>query len=193
MRTLAKDELKVVEAKLKAYMGDNVEAFLQNRLLLHRCRVFVVPELVYRYSSMIPRSKMLTMGTCLGKFTKTKKFRLQITGLNYLAYYTNNKVWVKQNAEMSFLYGNHLIKRHIQKVQLTPNAGEGDNHVGCVIYSTINDVPLGFGIINKNYNQVKNTDAIVAYNQGDNGLYVRQEKEIFGLSTPNDLREHDNE
>ena len=35
----------------------------------------------------IARKNLLSMGTCFGKFTKTDKFRLQITALDFLAPY----------------------------------------------------------------------------------------------------------
>ena len=38
-------------------------------------------------STSISRDSLLHVGTCLGKFTKSGKFRLHITALEYLAQY----------------------------------------------------------------------------------------------------------
>ena len=38
-------------------------------------------------STSISRDNLLHVGTCLGKFTKSGKFRLHITALEYLAQY----------------------------------------------------------------------------------------------------------
>jgi len=35
----------------------------------------------------ISRDKLVSVGTCFGKFTKTQKFRLHITALDFLAPY----------------------------------------------------------------------------------------------------------
>merc|ERR1711966_450956 len=58
----------------------------------------------------------LHCGTCLGKFTKSGKFRLHITALDYLAQYCKYKVWLKPSAEMSFLYGNNILKSGLARI-----------------------------------------------------------------------------
>lgn len=40
-----------------------------------------------RKAACIAREPLLSFGTCLGKFTKTKKFHLHITALDYIAPY----------------------------------------------------------------------------------------------------------
>lgn len=40
-----------------------------------------------RKSACVSREQLLSFGTCLGKFTKTKKFRMHITALDYIAPY----------------------------------------------------------------------------------------------------------
>jgi 60S ribosome subunit biogenesis protein NIP7 len=56
-----------------------------------------------RKAISIPREALMSLGTCFGKFTKTKKFRITITALDHIAQYAQYKVWVKPNAEQSFL------------------------------------------------------------------------------------------
>ena len=40
-----------------------------------------------KQSLNVNRDNLLSVGVCFGKFTKTRKFRLQITCLDYLAKY----------------------------------------------------------------------------------------------------------
>ena len=58
------------------------------------------------------------------------------------------QVWVKPSAEMSFLYGNHVLKSGLAKVtENTPS------NAGVVIFS-LSDVPLGFGVAAKSYSRL---------------------------------------
>jgi len=101
------------------------------------------------------RSNLVSLGTCLGKFSNSGKFKLHITSLDYLAqyakykvslrvhppqvtFYTNDreKIWIKPNGEMPFLYGNHVLKAHLGR--MTEDIPE---HQGVVVYS-MNDIPL---------------------------------------------------
>jgi ribosome biogenesis protein Nip4 len=45
----------------------------------------------------VPPDKLVTVGTCFGKFTKTGKFILHITALTYLAPYAQVRVHLKSN------------------------------------------------------------------------------------------------
>ena len=67
----------------------------------------------------------LCAGVCLGKFTHSRKFRLQVTCLDLLSKLAKHKVWVKSNGEQSFLYGNNIVKAHLKRItEDTPkNAG----------------------------------------------------------------------
>jgi 60S ribosome subunit biogenesis protein NIP7 len=84
------------------------------------------------------RKALLSVGTCFGKFTpKTKEFRLHVTALDYLAPYALYKVWVKASQEMSFLYGNHILKSGLGKI--TENTPQ---YQGAVVFNMQN-IPLG--------------------------------------------------
>jgi hypothetical protein len=48
-----------------------------------------------RRASNVEKKALVSMGTCFGKFTKTSKFRLHITALDYLAQYAKYKVLPK--------------------------------------------------------------------------------------------------
>ena len=86
------------------------------------------------------RENLVCLGTCFGKFTKTKKFRLHITALDFLAPYSQHKVWVKPGAEQQFLYGHHVMKSGLGRI--TENTPK---YQGVIVYS-MSDLPLGFGV-----------------------------------------------
>lgn len=44
-------------------------------------------EKILKLATNIARQKLVSIGTCFGKFTKTSKFRLHITALDFLAPY----------------------------------------------------------------------------------------------------------
>ena len=105
-----------------------------------------------RLAISVARPNLVSLGTCFGKFSKSGKFKLHITALDYLAQYAKYKVrpsvlfsdlvlrrvqvWIKPNGEMPFLYGNHVLKAHLGRI--TEDTPE---HQGVVVYS-MNDVPL---------------------------------------------------
>lgn len=65
---------------------------------------------------------------------------------------TSLQVWVKPSAEMSYLYGNHVLKSGVARITegLAPN-------VGVVVYSMA-DIPLGFGVAVKGTAEVRSLD-----------------------------------
>lgn len=84
------------------------------------------------------------------------------------------QVWVKPSAEMSFLYGNHIVKNGLGRItENTPG------YTGVVIYSMA-DVPLGFGVTAKSTSECRAADpnAIVVFHQADCGEYLRAEDEL---------------
>ena len=44
-------------------------------------------EAIIKHASNFPRKELLSFGTCFGRFTKTRKFRLHITALDFIAPY----------------------------------------------------------------------------------------------------------
>lgn len=58
---------------------------------LHRDRVFYVSESAMRLASSVARPNLVSLGTCFGKFSKSGKFKLHITSLDYLAQYAKYK------------------------------------------------------------------------------------------------------
>jgi ribosome biogenesis protein Nip4 len=55
-------------------------------------RVYYVSEKILLLSTNVPPDKLVTVGTCFGKFTKTGKFILHITALTYLAPYAQVRI-----------------------------------------------------------------------------------------------------
>jgi len=144
MRPLTEQETKTLFAKLASYIGRNI-TFLIDRpenphvFRLHKDRVYYVSSQLANLATSLPRQNLLSLGTCLGKFSKSGKFRLHVTALDFLAEHALYKVWVKPNGEMPFLYGNHVLKAHVGRItQDTPE------HQGVVVYS-MSDTPLVSG------------------------------------------------
>jgi len=141
MRSLTEEETKTLFAKLAAYIGRNINALIDRPtdphvFRLHKDRVYYVSQQIANLATSLPRTSLLSLGTCLGKFSKTGKFRLHVTALDFMAQHAMYKVWVKPNGEMPFLYGNHVLKAHVGRItQDTPE------HQGVVVYS-MNDIPL---------------------------------------------------
>jgi len=165
----------VLFQKLSEYMGRSIEHLI-NRSDERHCfrlgakdRVYYVSETVMKACTTISRDSLLSCGACMGKFTKSGKFRLHITALDYLSQYAQYKVWVKPSAEMSFLYGNNVSKSGLARItESTPQ------YAGVVVYS-LADIPLGFGVAAQETDVCKDLEpsANVVLHQADVGEYLR--------------------
>jgi 60S ribosome subunit biogenesis protein NIP7 len=121
MRPLTEEETRIFFEKLSKYIGRNIRLLLERKdepycFRLQKDRVYYVSEQLMRWATNIPRDNLVSLGTCFGKFTKSGRFRLHITALDYLAPYALYRVWVKPGAEMSFLYGNHILKSGLGRI-----------------------------------------------------------------------------
>ncbi|GJP29960.1 hypothetical protein CLOM_g21420 [Closterium sp. NIES-68] len=127
-----------------------------------------------RRATSVSRDHLASLGTCIGKFTKSGSFRLTVTALDLLAAYAKCKVWVKPAAEMSFLYGNHVLKSGLGRITESTQQNQG------VVVLSMSDVPLGFGVAAKSTQECRRLDpnAIVVFHQADTGEYLRMEDEI---------------
>lgn len=54
--------------------------------------MYYVSEASMRLAISVAKSDLVSLGTCLGKFSKSGKFKLHITALDYLAQYAKYKV-----------------------------------------------------------------------------------------------------
>eukprot|EP00899_Mesostigma_viride_P016708 jgi/Mesvir1/25038/Mv16977-RA.1 len=179
MRPLDEAETKQVLEKLFKYVGKNIKNIIDRPsdpyvLRLHKQRVYYVKDSVMLRATNIKSDKLVALGTCMGKFTKSGKFRLTITALDVLAAHAKYKVWVKPSNEMSYLYGNHLVKSGLGRI--TDNTPA---YQGVVVYS-MSDVPLGFGITAKSTQDCRKLEnsGIVVLHQADVGEYLRMEDEL---------------
>ncbi|KDE02681.1 60S ribosome subunit biogenesis protein nip7 [Microbotryum lychnidis-dioicae p1A1 Lamole] len=180
MRPLTEAETKTLFSKLANYIGSNLVHLVDTPddphvFRLHRSRVYYVREEIIRQAISVPRANLISLGICLGKFSKTDKFRLHVTALDLLGRYAKNKIWIKANGEMPFLYGNHVVKAHLGKI--TEDTPE---HQGVVVYS-MTDIPLGFGVTARSTIDTRKLDptAIIVFNQADVGEYLREEDTLF--------------
>jgi len=126
-----------------------------------------------KHAAALPRAHLVSLGCMFGKFTKTKKFRLHVTCLDYVAQHAQYRVWLKPSAEQSFLYGNHVLKAGLGRITEDTPQYHG------VIVLNMADVPLGFGSAAKSTGEVRKLDptGIVAFHQADVGEYLRDEAE----------------
>jgi 60S ribosome subunit biogenesis protein NIP7 len=174
MRPLTEEETKTLFLKLSEFIGKSIERLI-NRSDERHCfrllkdRVYYISESLMKASTSIAKDDLLHAGTCLGKFSKSGKFRLHITALDYLAQYAKYKVWVKPSNEMSFLYGNHVTKSGLARMtEGTPQ------YAGVVVYS-MSDIPLGFGVAAQSTDHCQTLEPTgnVVLHQADIGDYLR--------------------
>ncbi|KAJ7900209.1 hypothetical protein B0H14DRAFT_1554995 [Mycena olivaceomarginata] len=105
MRPLTEEESRAVFEKLANYIGKNLIHLIDRPdgpycFRLQKDRVYYVSEESMRLGISIARPNLVSLGTCFGKFSKSGKFKLHITALDYLAKYAKYKVWIKPNGEM---------------------------------------------------------------------------------------------
>lgn len=152
MRPLTEPETQTLFSKLANYTGRSLTHLIApppststtsppDRYVfrLHASRVYYLRLSLANLATSIARANLLSLGTCLGKFTKTGKFRLHITALDIVAPHARYKVWVKPNGEMPFLYGGNVVKAHVGRW-----SEDCPEHQGVVVYS-MNDTPLVCG------------------------------------------------
>jgi len=83
MRPLTDEETEILFKKLANYIGDSIRQLLEREdgdycFRYHLCRVYYCSEALMRQAVCIPRKKLLSFGTCIGKFTKGGKVRLTV-------------------------------------------------------------------------------------------------------------------
>ena len=94
---LSDDELLTAETAQPLFLqphsiGRNIKHLIDRQdepycFRLHKERVYYVSERAMRQAANIARDDLVALGTCFGKFTKTKKFHLKVTALDYVAQY----------------------------------------------------------------------------------------------------------
>ncbi|KAK2948166.1 putative 60S ribosome subunit biogenesis protein NIP7 like protein [Blattamonas nauphoetae] len=180
MRPLSDQETKTLFEKLSKYIGRNLKYMIDREdekycFRLHNDRVYYVSERLVKAAGCFGRKEILSIGQCLGKFSKSGKFRLQITALEYIARYAPHKIWIKPTIEQSFLYGNHVMKSGLGRI-----TDDTERYEGVAVFNMA-DLPLGFGITSKSTLECRTGTSgdIVAFNQADVGQYLRDEETLI--------------
>ncbi|EIM22550.1 cytosolic large ribosomal subunit protein [Wallemia mellicola CBS 633.66] len=191
-RPLTEDETRAVFEKLANYVGKNLVHIINPSgasskedveddedtaplLRLQKDKVFLLNTSINNLATSVARPNLISLGQCLGKFTKSGKFKLGIGSLDVLARWARYKVWVKPNGELPFLYGNHVVKAHLGRI--TEDTPE---HQGVVVLS-MSDIPLGFGVSARSTVDTRKLDptGLVVFHQADVGEYLRDEDTLF--------------
>jgi 60S ribosome subunit biogenesis protein NIP7 len=148
MRPLTEKETETLFSKLANYTGRSLTHLIQppestdsktserHVFRIQNSRVYYVRESIANLATSVARPNLLSLGTCLGKFTKTGKFRLHITALDAIAPHARYKMWIKPNGEMPFLYGGNVVKAHVGRW-----SEDCPEHQGVVVFS-MTDTPL---------------------------------------------------
>ncbi|PLB51252.1 60S ribosome subunit biogenesis protein Nip7 [Aspergillus steynii IBT 23096] len=182
MRQLTEEELKTMLGKLAVYTGRSLNNLITSEdegdryvFRLHGNRVYYMRLSLANLATSIPRSNLLTVGTCMGKFTKTGKFRVHLTALDIIAPHARYKVWIRDNGQMPFLYGSSVLGAHVGRW-----SEDIPEHQGVVVYN-MDDTPLGFGITARSTAELKKMapTSIAVHSQSDLGLYLREEDTLF--------------
>jgi 60S ribosome subunit biogenesis protein NIP7 len=105
MRPLTEPETKTMFEKIANYTGRSLTHLIdppdsatkgdRHVFRIQGSRVYYVRESIANLATSVARDNLLSLGTCLGKFTKTNKFRLHITALDIIAPHARYKVWIK--------------------------------------------------------------------------------------------------
>ncbi|KAJ5148054.1 60S ribosome subunit biogenesis protein NIP7 [Penicillium atrosanguineum] len=182
MRQLTEEETKTLFSKLAHYTGRSLNSLVaptdggpQMVFRLQGSRVYYMPLAIANLATSIPRDNLLSAGTQMGKFTKTGKFRLNLTCLDVVAPHARYKLWIKANGEMPFLYGGNVVKAHVGRW-----SEDCPEHSGVIVYNQ-DDTPLGFGVSARATQEAKKLDptGIVLFRQADVGEYLREEDTLF--------------
>ncbi|POS70975.1 60S ribosome subunit biogenesis protein NIP7 [Diaporthe helianthi] len=185
MRPLTEQETQTLFQKLAHYTGNSLKNLIAplddspnaDRYVfrIQKDRVYYVRLSIANLAVSLERDKLVSLGICLGKFTKTGKFRLHITSLPILAEHARYKIWVKPNGEMPFLYGGNIVKAHVGRW-----SEDCPEHQGVIVYS-MNDTPLGFGVTARSTAEARRLDptGITCFRQADCGEYLRDEDNLF--------------
>ena len=88
MRPLTDDEQRQVLKKLDFFIGTNVAKLIDRSdgtycFRLHKERVFYAHQKLMQAACTVPGDALGSFGVCIGKFTKSRKFRLHVTAVDY--------------------------------------------------------------------------------------------------------------
>ena len=110
MRALTESEMTKVLEKMYKFVGRKLALIVDAKnnsengsdssdgqfcFRMNKNRVYYIRETLIKRGSAsnIPKKKLMSIGTQIGKFTKTENFRLTIQSLDLLSRYAKNKVF----------------------------------------------------------------------------------------------------
>ena len=151
------------------------------------------------------RENLISFGVCFGKFTKTKKFRLQITALDYLAPYAQYKLWVSSLRVILEWRVFYRWNRRANKVffmeimfwnRVWEESQKEQNSIKVLLFTVwatchlvsffvivISNLYIfeGFGVAAKSTMDCRKADPmnIVGFHQADVGEYIRSEDTLI--------------
>ncbi|XP_072985831.1 uncharacterized protein [Typha latifolia] len=187
MRPLDEKETTAVFEKLFKFTGPNLKHLIERPAVegpdptpgrycfrLHKNRVYYASESLVRRAISVSRPRLASLGTPIGKLTKSGAFHLTVHCLDLLAAHARHKVWLKPASEMTFLYGNSVTKSMLARITENTKAGDG------VVVLSMSDLPLGFGVAARSAQDCRkaDTNAVVVHHQADTGQYLRSEEEL---------------
>lgn len=147
MRPLTEAETSTLFSKLANYTGRSLNSIVANTsesgsesdryvFRMIGSRVYYVRLSLANLAVSIPRDNLLGVGTLIGKFTKTGKFRISITALDVIAPHARYTVWIKDNGVMPFLYGGSVARAHVGRF-----SDDAPENAGIIVRSS-DDTPL---------------------------------------------------
>lgn len=176
MRVLLKEELRLILIKLVKYQGEEFLDFFKNNLLfkysfrLQRGRIFYSSIINISKAGNFLKKKIATLGTCIGRLTKSGKFFILIPFQIFTENLDKRKfVSLTNKGEAAFTYGSNVTRYMIHEVSNSLKKGDG------VVLKGLHGVVLGLGELMKSeaFMKVSNEREVVIINHADIGSYIR--------------------
>ncbi|AFP65440.1 ribosome biogenesis protein (nucleomorph) [Chroomonas mesostigmatica CCMP1168] len=176
MRELKIEEARLLLSKFVKFQGDSIRVFIKNFFFdssvfrLQKNRIFFCSFILAVRALNFFKKKIGSIGTCIGRFTHSKKFQFLVPSLSlviknekYLFAVTNS------NGEKNFINGKHLKKDDV--LRISKNLFRYD---GIVVIGK-NKFPIGFGEILKSTKIISTTKKkhLIITNHADIGKYTR--------------------
>ena len=176
MRPLTFEEAKIFFLKMVKYKKGNLHFVLKEKILflivfrIQKLRIFETLIGITGYVNHFREHQIASLGTCIARYTHTKKLRLNVPFLKLITEFPpSNSLGCTRHGESRFLRGVHLTRANLGWTNGNIVRGEGVFIVGTT------GIKLGFGevISSIQFFQNSNYQKIIVANQGDIGSYTR--------------------
>ena len=137
---------------------------------IQQLRIFEASIGITGYVNHFQEHQIASLGTCMARYTHTKKLRLNVPFLKLITEFPpSNSLGCTRHGESQFLRGFHLTRANLGWT--TGNIVRGE---GVVIIGTTG-IKLGFGEVISSVQIFQNPSyqKIMVANQGDIGSYTR--------------------